>query len=852
MRPDEFASPRLYAPSATTVLHNFIAAVQQSPRLAYIATSAAAPHAVVSLAVAATPVIVSNELPPPPPPRRVIDAAIRRLVTRAPPQPPGTLSRLLYGSRLPAAAQQQQLSPAQHLAHWRDSSAHALSVLLSEGAAVNQAAAPLAVVLVPDDVCTVQTAPFTCCESQASYCANCSYLDRLTWTAVNGTGDLADYYSGDFTDRFWSCSQRAAATLNYARFDTDSRCAGIYCSVPECTTDRECVESHAAPDLPGLVAYSCSPLLRRCVYEVQPDNAFACPDGALSQHPCVSRDSDNVNMLAVGRCLRSPPTDETAQLVCDFTVAAAINLDTCACPDTFLTPDKSVPLLWNRLLNVPWARILNFTRFAERIGPADNSTCRELAAENPFAGRIQALASGGGGGDEFNAILWLRDALDTALAGISPLAGTRLLAWLEDAMGGLATFAACSGDVFVNFYAQYIACDFAAGHYCPLAADSPDDGSCCSDRCELRTQGTTLFDGLVAAPVFVFAPAVVAGYLPVVGGVAFYLLALVFTYVYLGVAQMIAYGGGLFCYLPGPLLLTLPLIAAVLRCFRGCCTGCGRFAKAPARCCNTCWSRIAVALAVFAPLAGLSVCIGTELYTYSRELIPPCYPAPVALINRTALHSTGECSVLDAPFAPPLPDVLNCAEPGVLLHTQFRDGVDNVLYYTELLQPGVNDQLARAAERVTGLSWLAQRARLHSTEAHEADEPRTAACAAQTWFNVLWGALFVLVYVAAALAFQLLATVLLLALIPIFAWLFYSLYRSATQTANAGALAEKYSRRRRRRNNDQPPPPSGNYSQQYGDLPVGTTDTDLSLLKARAEAATQLRQRRGGGGGGQR
>jgi len=141
------------------------------------------------------------------------------------------------------------------------------------------------------------------------------------------------------------------------------------------------------------------------------------------------------------------------------------------------------------------------------------------------------------------------------------------------------------------------------------------------------------------------------------------------------------------------------------------------------------------------------VCLGMDVHTFVVETAPPCLPfISPALVNRTRPHTTAPCSVLfegeSLMSADSLPYELNCADAGVLNRTSFRGPLDNALYLVELAIPGANQWLIDTFTGVWGFNWLAERAALHTTEAHEADAPRTAACNAKSILSLPFAPLF--------------------------------------------------------------------------------------------------------------
>jgi len=195
--------------------------------------------------------------------------------------------------------------------------------------------------------------------------------------------------------------------------------------------------------------------------------------------------------------------------------------------------------------------------------------------------------------------------------------------------------------------------------------------------------------------------------------------------------MMLAYGGGLLCYVPGPVILLVPLLGSIV----GLVASCANFA-----CCGTCCTafvsvlvgflRIFVGfLTVFAVLPASTTCFGLDLYTTFSEVIPPCFPVSPILIDRGDPAATIKCGgFLTEMDLVSLPAIINCADTTSLGETRFKDGLDNIMYIIEQIRPGTNEELYERTVDAGLFSFLAPYAEAHTTAAHESGGDLTNTC----------------------------------------------------------------------------------------------------------------------------
>ena len=577
--------------------------------------------------------------------------------------------------------------------------------------------------------CDIRASPFVCCPGQ-NVCTECSFLDRVLWAGQNSFDCITEYYSGDFRSRFLPCIEQDAITANRIFIPLAQRCPGAICAAPECTSDADCVLSAAGDNSTATV---CNPTFGRCLIE----GNSQCAGADVSTFTCFTQspgNACNVGQCNLGAC------GTTASFDCD-----------CSCPDTFLTEDKVVPWLFTRLANLQLPCLFNISCLLDTIVPPGFNTTTPDTHE--FQSSWFAIKT--------------RGDLSTPNIDVSTVLslnvfnnlGFSIIGAIEDIAYQIANVGESSNDIAANFLNEYLFCDYKDDWFCPLTDASPE--GCCSDRCEIRRQGTNLFNGIVFALIALAVPLAVVALCPLFGGCTG-LLTMVWVLIAIPLVMMLSYGGGFLCYLPGPSLILVPFLPLAIAAITGIVslvlnlTG-GLLTVA------TCGFipvnldpivsglrivlRAAAAfLTIFAFFPALSVCTGLDLYTVASEIIPTCFPLPPLFIDRAQPGSTIPCGAfLDSSQLSVLPTIINCATSPQLPATRFLDGLDNLLYLVEQVDPGFNEKLATATE--TGVfSFLNTYALAHTEAAHNASMPPelTAACFYMTLPSILWSTILLL------------------------------------------------------------------------------------------------------------
>ena len=155
----------------------------------------------------------------------------------------------------------------------------------------------------------------------------------------------------------------------------------------------------------------------------------------------------------------------------------------------------------------------------------------------------------------------------------------------------------------------------------------------------------------------------------------------------------------------------------------------------------------------------LPSCFGGDAFVLLSEVIPPCVPVPYALINKSVLDPTLPCAF-------EIPTFVQCNDPGVLNQTQFRDGIDNLLYIAEVIEPGFNARLTNST--ASYLSGIIPYAAYHTTAAHESAGELTEACFYMTLPNIVAAVVLVAIeaiaglFVAAIIARAIFASIFML------------------------------------------------------------------------------------------
>lgn len=568
-----------------------------------------------------------------------------------------------------------------------------------------------------DEQCDTFTSPFVCCPTQ-TVCTDCSFFDRAFWAGQDGAVLMTDYYTGDYRTRFVGCSSYLANTSHLTFIPAEIRCPAAVCALPECTRDDQCAE--AAQDVPAF----CNQQLGRC---------------ALAEEQCTVANTDGLcyvqagNAATIGECavLGGNP-------VC-IPVTAVFRAD-CQCPDTYLTVNKRIPPLLTRFGMVQWPWLWDFAAFRERVDP---DGLLGNSSDNPYRGTfVPAMTANG---TEPNLGYDIVLVLNAIIDGL----GDSLIDFAED-VRNLAASTSDNIDVALNVISELILCDYDDDYYARLASTDPQSefAPCCSDRCENRRQGTSLFDGLLLASLLVGIPTLIGTLVPVFSICTPLIGALIVAFIWMPLVQAIAYGGGMLCYISGYTALIALVIYGVARLLN---------AILSVFCCGTIrtvlvtiLTLLSLAAAILAPLPGASVALGPDAYQLVSELMSPCTFLPTELVDRTKLSSMAVCGAL--PTNVELPDLHDCLTTSRLDPTRFKDGIDTLLYIAEQLDEGFNARLA-ARTLNSRFAFIGKRALRHTTEAHAAAGPLADTCAWWTSPNLVT-ALFVLLLLLVALIFS--------------------------------------------------------------------------------------------------
>jgi len=594
-----------------------------------------------------------------------------------------------------------------------------------------------------DATCDLRASLWECCPQQP-FCLECSVADRVSWAGQDSFQRLSEYYTDDFPNRYAPCLEQAVNTLNYMVVEPSRACpVGTLCSFAECTTDADCALSAQS----SANAERCDPALGRCLV-VGP----LC-SGATGA-PCYEN-STTPGELQLGTCAGAG--------LCGFDASPPVFQSTCLCPDTFLTRNKTVSWILDRPGGpLPVPCLLNVTCIRERILPPGSNVT--VPATHAFRGQLVLRKTANGTQENFEVRFIQR--IDTLTGG----AATAVVEAIEDA---IFLFSDTVGtETFAAFADEFLFCDYEDDWYCPLRDDSPAEG-CCDYRCEERKQGVGLVSGFLWALIVLLVPAALCS---VCGPAAAFtgLWTRVWA-VFAGTLTLaFAYGGGLLCYTPGPLLLVLPFYALVtgillgiLRCF--CCGTPGSACVALTRVVVRGIQGILILAALF---PGLTSCFGMDLYSVASELVPPCFPLPAALIDRTQPGAQAPCGAfLSGDFAEvntTLPSIVDCTSTPLLANTRFRDGLDNVFYIVEQVRPGTNERIAADLSNETGfLKFFQPYAAAHTTAAHDADDPYAEVCFYVTLPSVVLSVFVLLAQGAFSLFFfAAIVTVLSLLFVP--------------------------------------------------------------------------------------
>ena len=589
-----------------------------------------------------------------------------------------------------------------------------------------------------DDPCDLTASPWECCPQQA-VCTNCSVVDRVTWAVQDSFGAIIDYYGNNYPNTQLPCIQEAAETVNYMIVPPAKACTvDTICTVIECVTDYDCQLSAGSDPQAGLI---CDDYLGRCLASPTKctPSLYAETDGRL----CYNHD---FTVGVLGLC-------DSANSLCVEQPSALIFLLDCLCPDTFLTVNKSIPFLLSRFDGLPVPCQLNLTCIREKsLPPGTNLT---IPADQPYRGTFIPHKTANGTSANFD--VQLLAAIDT----ISNGTGTAIITAIEDFIYSITSFS--QNDGFSGFYREFIACDYEDDWFCPLTDSSPH--GCCNDLCQERKQGAGLFAGVMWALLLLFIPLILCNVCPLCAGFTAIVTA-IWTAVFFTLSLALAYGGGLLCYTPGPLLFVLPLYTSIIAVFLGllrilCC---GRPGAAIVAIVSGLLYLIGAILVVAAVVPGIPTCFGMDLYTTAREIVPPCFPVPPTLIDRTQDGASAPCGTFlntGANFT--LPAIIDCTTTPLLNKTRFRDGLDNVFYIIEWAFPGTNADLAVSFNGSGAFGFLQPYAGNHTTAAHESAGPIADTCFWLTSPSIIVAAFVVAVQITFAIIFFA-ATILVLAL----------------------------------------------------------------------------------------
>jgi len=539
--------------------------------------------------------------------------------------------------------------------------------------------------------CDQNRAPFECCPGQ--FCLNCSYVDRVIWAVHNSLHDAADYYAHDYPNRFRACFEQGLDTQNYLTFDGAVECPDAICSRPSCSRDVDCHNGTLGMNL------RCNPILRRCI----PQGDAEC---ALTTGPCFEPDASDPTI-----CYRSE---------CDDGMCAATTNPfpcACTCSDTYVTRTKLIPSLFRRFgsIRFPWS--FNFTRILEELTNGTGSVMT-IPDDHEFRGSINSELNCADAADHMDCDLL--DLLDT-VGLASPVQNG-----LEDAR---YAFSAASQEISVTQFVRalldrYVFSDYSNAYYVRLEPDSPTFPVCCSDTCEEPIQGTTLFEGVIVILVayvvfFRFLRACLLA-TPIAVLLDPFLDAL-----FVAMAMSYAYGGGLLSYVSPATFAALRLYRLIQRVFR---TIAERFTvgRVGVVMLTLAASLLVAILGLFAATP-YPVALGRDVYQYSLELVPPCYPLVVpSIVAHDSALATTPCRDATGLFR--RNNFVACADLD-FGESRLVDSLDVALYYVGQTVPAVIRQLIRLQD-IPVLDRLAARAELHTPERHATGQPQLSDCAA--------------------------------------------------------------------------------------------------------------------------
>jgi hypothetical protein len=625
--------------------------------------------------------------------------------------------------------------------------------------------------------CDLRQSPWECCEEQ-NLCINCSFLDRVFWAAQDAFEGIVEYYAGDLRTRFLPCVAQQAATVNYLVIPPAIECPADICAQPECRSDEDCQLAFGSPPP------TCNPTLGRCILQDSPQCA------GLDGETCFSD-------VGGGDC-------RTGECMMGCQLSGSAFPCGCRCQDTWVTKEKLVPSLFERFTELEVPCLLNYTCLVDSIRPDDVNTT--IPDDQPFRNTWYNIKTRGDSTTP-NIDVSFVASLDEAFDGL----GTSIIQSIEDLVYQISSL----GDNVEwaeNFANEYVFCDYRDDLYCPLSDESPTFG-CCSDLCEERVQGTTLFNGIVFALLILIIPVTLCNLFRVCAGcgACWALTALLLV---IPLVQQFAYGGGVLCYTPGPLFLALPLLnvistigvalvfiafslcGVVVRCFT--CNFCFGMFEGTCRVNAGFFSTIASVfcggliafISIFAFVPGLSLCTSLDVYNLASELVPPCFPLSTVLVDRREAGAYLPCGQTLGGTIFDQDTIILCATTDLLPETRFLDGLDNILYAAERIEPGFNERLITATAGTPLSSIGIDYAPYHTTEAHESElvDGLSEACFWITWPSIPLSALLLLLDLLLA-AFIIGAIILALALIltPIF-WALYAMWLGLDSIRNGYVL----------------------------------------------------------------
>jgi len=625
--------------------------------------------------------------------------------------------------------------------------------------------------------CDLRQSPWQCCTEQ-TLCINCSFLDRVFWAGQDGLDAIVQYYAGDLRTRFLPCVAAQAATVNFLIVPPSLECPAAVCAQPECQTDNDCALAFGSPPA------TCNPTLGRCILQ---DSA-----------QCAGQQDETCFREVGGGSCRVGTCSMGCQL------AGATFPCQCRCADTWVTKEKLVPSLFDRFTELEVPCLLSYSCVIDSIRPDGVNTT--VPEDQPFRNTWYNIKTRGDATTP-NVDVSFVASLDEAFngAGTSIITSIENLAFQFSSLGENVEWAE-------NFANEFVFCDYRDDLYCPLADDSPSFG-CCSDRCEVREQGTNLFNGIVFALLVLIVPLTLCNCFRVLAGLGS-CWTLVWLVLVVPLVQQFAYGGGLLCYTPGPIVFATPLLDvistllvtgvfvafALCGCLLRCVTCNFCFGSFEGQCrvspaffsgiCRIFLGGIVAFIAFFAFLPGLSVCTSLDIYNLASELVPPCFPFSTVLIDRRQEGAYLPCGQTLGGTAFDPDTIILCATTDLLPKTRFLDGLDNILYAAEQIEPGCNERLIAATAGTPLQALGVDYAPFHTTEAHNSElvEGLSEACFWITTPSIFLSSLLLVIdFLLAGLAIAFIMLALALVITPLF-WGIYAIWLGLDALRNGWVL----------------------------------------------------------------